>query len=286
MNEIHEESYEFGGKKLAYLRYGEWSDTVVLFFHGFWGGAGYLPKDAGRDICVISFDRPGIGRSDFIGSYTMEELFARINECLKSHGVRSVHVMGHSAGGYYAQVYAMLHKDFTKTLTLLSSLPPMHSSKYEHLLDKSMRNRRFLTLYAKPITMIYFYTTAKASRDQAEQIARTHIGKMSPSEQIFMRDNFDMYTSIIRGSGANSGKGAFSDACAMYAKREDIDINVPVFVWNGTNDAPTTPAIGRALADSFSAKKFHLIEGGTHHQYLVHWHEAVGEAISFTGDQA
>lgn len=286
MNEIYEEYHDIGGKKLAYIRYGEWSSTVALFFHGFWGGAGYLPKDAGRDICVISFDRPGIGRSDYIGRYRMEDLFGWINECLKSHGVTSVHVLGHSAGGYYAQVYAMLNKDFVKTLTLLSSMAPQNSRKFDHLLSKSMKRRRFLTLYAKPITMMYFYTTAKASREKSEQIARDHIGKMSPPEQIFMRDNFDMYTTIIRGSGANNGKGAFTDACSMYAKREDIKIKVPTFVWNGSNDLPTTPWIGRYLADEFKAKKFHLVEGGTHHQYLVHWHEAVSEAISYTGDEA
>lgn len=284
MNEF--ESYDIDGRKLAYVRYGQWAPTVALFFHGFWGAGQYLPKDAGRDICVISFDRPGIGRSDLIGRYHMEDFFERINKVLKAHGVTSVHVFGHSAGGYYAQVYAMLNPEFTKTLTLLSSLPPMNSRKFDHLVSRSMKNRRFLTNWCKPITMMYFYTTAKASRENSAQIARTYIERMSPAEQVFMSENFDMYTSVIEASGANKGKGAFLDACSMYDRREEVNVTVPTFVWNGTADNPTTPEIGRFLADSFNARAFHLVEGGTHHQYLIHWHEAVSEAISFTGDQA
>ena len=277
---IYEESYENDGKKLAYLRYGEWSDTVILFFHGFFGASGYLPQDAGRDMCVISFDRPGIGRSDLIGRYKMEDLFKIINACLKSHGVRAVRVFGHSAGGYYAQAYCEFSGDYALSLTLLSSLPPMNSRKFDHLLNKSMKNRRFLTLYCKPITRMYFISAAKVLANNASSVAEQYIAAMSEREQEFMKTNRQMYESVIVASAANRGKGAFHDAISMYARRDvTLPSGLPVYVWNGTADTTITLETTEFMAKTYNARSVHIIEGGTHHMYLVHWHEAVKEAL-------
>lgn len=278
---VYEEYETVNGRKLAFTRCGEWSSTVILFFHGFWGASFYLPEDAGKDICVISFDRPGIGRSDLIGRYRMEDLFLLINTILDDHGVKKVRVFGHSAGGYYAQVYAMLNRDRAISLTLLSSLPPMNCRRFDHLLSGSMKRRRFLTLYLKPITMLYFIITAKTSREKSEEIARSHIKNMSPEEQAFMEKNFGMYTNVIRSSGANNGKGAYYDACSMYDKRE-VRLDLPVFIWCGEKDVPTTPDIAKFLSEEFKARNLHVIEGGTHHMYLVRWHDAVKETLSLS----
>ena len=32
------------GKQLAYVRFNEWSDEVILFFHGFTGSKEYFPR--------------------------------------------------------------------------------------------------------------------------------------------------------------------------------------------------------------------------------------------------
>lgn len=286
--EVSEEHYINDGKKLAYVRYGGWSDTVILFFHGFWGAARYLPEDAGRECCVISFDRPGIGRSDLIGKYRMEELFDIITACLKSHGVRSVRVFGHSAGGYYAQSFAgYSDPSFVRSLTLLSSLPPMNSGPFDHLLSKSMKNRRFLTLYMKNPTLVYFLLTARALSRSSKEIARRYIEGMSDKEKAFFSDpdNLKMYENVIRASAGHKGLGAFYDAISMYRRRDvTLPSGLPVYVWNGSEDPVTTPEMGKFLSSYYSAREFHLIPKGTHHMYLVHWHEAVKEALE--GDRS
>ena len=134
---VHHETTHINGKALTFTRYGEWTSVCCLFFHGFLASSDFLPPDADKEgFCVVSFDRPGIGMSDTIGRYSMENFFEMIIKVLKEHGVKRVHVFGHSAGGFYAQVFAEKYPLMTRSLTLLSSLMPLNCPETEHLMTK------------------------------------------------------------------------------------------------------------------------------------------------------
>ena len=61
---LYKETAEIGGKKLAFVRQNDWSEDVILFFHGFCGSKEYFPELPDVKDCIISFDRPGVGDSD------------------------------------------------------------------------------------------------------------------------------------------------------------------------------------------------------------------------------
>ncbi|MDD6385446.1 MAG: alpha/beta hydrolase [Streptococcus hyointestinalis] len=127
------------GRKLAYCRSGDWQDEVIVFFHGFVGSKAYC-LEAGS-CCLVSFERFG---SQVVPYYSMEDFIECVYEILKRHKVRSVKLIGHSAGGYYVQLFAQHFPDMITSLTLVSNLIPISCVDYleshysvtkKHILD-------------------------------------------------------------------------------------------------------------------------------------------------------
>lgn len=108
------------------------------------------------DACIISFDRPGVGESALSEYYSMEEFLGNVYKILKQHNVVSVNVIGHSAGGYYAQVFSHLYPDFVKTLSLLSSMVPLNCSKTKSIVKGQWKFINLLSLKAKNLSKFYF----------------------------------------------------------------------------------------------------------------------------------
>lgn len=90
---------------MAYVRTNDWDEEVILFFHGFMGSKEYFPDiEYETNLCILSFDRPGIGESPIDEYYSMESFLKNVHDVLEDHDVKSIRVIGHSAGGYYAQL--------------------------------------------------------------------------------------------------------------------------------------------------------------------------------------
>lgn len=277
---VYHESAKVDGKSITFTRYGEWTKVCCLFFHGFLASSDFLPPDADSEgMCVISFDRPGIGNSDSIGKYTMEGFCKIITDILKEHEVESVHVFGHSAGGYYAQVYAQEFPDMTRTLTLLSSLPPLNCEETEHLMTDDLRKRRLLVAKAKLLTRFYFVSATNVINKKCDNIVKDRIELMAPFEQEVYRKHTDVYKNGLIMSATKKGKGAFYDAIALFSPKPHpvIDPKIPVYVWNGEADTTTTVEFAEYMSKAYKAKELHVIPGGTHMMFFAVWHDAVKE---------
>ena len=159
---VNNEIVNIDGKQLAYVRLNEWSDEVILFFHGFTGSKEYFPAIQERNKCILSFDRPGVGESSVVEYYSMENFLANIYEVLKSHNVTSVKVVGHSAGGYYAQLLAQMYPEVVKSLSLISSMVPLNCQKTKKIVNGQWKFISFLSLRAKKVSKFYFNQMAKS----------------------------------------------------------------------------------------------------------------------------
>lgn len=276
------ESTTKNGKVITFTRYGEWTEVCCLFFHGFLASSDFLPPDADRaGACVLSFDRPGVGQSDLIGEYGMEDFFAIISGVLEEHGVKEVHVFGHSAGGCYAQVFAEQNPDITRSVTLLSSLIPLNCGETEHLMTRDLRKRRFFITRCRPIARLYFLITSSVVNRRVDKIISDRIDQMSDPEQEIYRKHKDIYRNAELMSVTKKGKGAYYDAIALFSARSHpvISGDIPVYVWNGDRDQTTTVKFAEYLSKTYNAKRLHIIPGGTHMMFFAVWHEASEEAM-------
>lgn len=279
---VYHEKIMFKGNTVTYTRYGEWTDVCCLFFHGFFASSDFLPPDAdGEGLCVLSFDRPGVGQSDLWGKYRMEDFFEVILKVFEEHSVLGVHVAGHSAGGYYSQVFAQLYPDITRSVTLLSTLPPLNCDETEPLMTKDLRKRRFFTNKLRPVARLYFLITADVLNRKLEMVINDRIELMAPFEQEMYRKHRDVYKNAILMSATKKGKGAYYDAIALFERRPHPDIrpDIPVYIWNGGEDQTTTVRFAQYLKEKYNACKIHIIPEGTHMMFFAVWHEAMAEAI-------
>lgn len=80
-----------------------------------------------KNYKVVTYDNRGIGQSDhLVDDYSIAVLADDLNCLLAQLGISSVHIVGHSMGGFVAQYFAAFFPEKTKSLSLLSSLLAMN----------------------------------------------------------------------------------------------------------------------------------------------------------------
>lgn len=278
------EKFEINGLNVSFARYGSvWKETAVLFFHGFTGSKKYIPDlEELTDTCIISFDRPGVGESDVQDYYTMEDFFTCINEVLDYHGVKKLRLIGHSAGGYYAQVYAQNNSDRVEALSLVSSMIPYNCPETKSIIDSEIKRNNFLTLRMKAMSKYFFAKAARSITENFDSQFEAMLNTLSGKEREYIIDNYELVKEAIINASKNDGLGIYYDAYALCQKRDkvSIDSSIPVFVWNGTKDDTTSVLYAEFLAKKYGAKETHIIVDAGHMMYLMYWKDIVLEVLS------
>jgi len=279
---MNNESYQIKEQTLSYIRYNDWSDEIILFFHGFTGSKHYFPKVPAMDKkCILSFDRPGVGESSIVKYYSMENFLTNVYEVLKSHGVLYVKLIGHSAGGYYAQLFAHMYPDFVKSLSLISSMIPLNCPKTKNIITSQWKFISFLVLRMKKFSLFYFKQMANGIvKDYDKQFAQ-NLNTLSKLEKEFVENNYDLVKNAVLQSVANDGVGVCYDAYALCQKRTELKLfpSIPIYVWHGTNDDTVPIEFIKYFKDNYNIKTIHKIEGAGHMLYLPHWNEILEEII-------
>lgn len=285
---IFEETFKKNNKQISYIRYGEWTKKIILFFHGFTGSKRFIPeKEISSGICILSFDRPGIGKSDIEEYYKMESFLNHINSVLADKNIESVHLIGHSAGGYYAQLYAELYPSKIKSLSLLSSMIPLNSPNTQKILNMQWKIIKFITLHAKRFSKFYFRKMAEDIIKNYDQQFERNLKNISEKERCFMCENFDLIKNAIINSTANNGLGMYYDAYALSQMRECPQQKnaFPVFIWNGTDDNITPISFAQYLNKQYNTTKLHIIENMGHMLYLPCWDKILEEILTLDKDK-
>jgi len=120
-------SVQVGDHQIAYSEGGKdkpGQDPVVLV-HGFGASSDNWNRMAGRltkKYRVIAPDLPGWGQSTRIDStsYAYPQQVERLHEFLGALGLRRVHLIGHSMGGFISSAYAARYPEEVITLSLLA----------------------------------------------------------------------------------------------------------------------------------------------------------------------
>jgi pimeloyl-ACP methyl ester carboxylesterase len=276
----HKEIVHGNGKQLAYVRTNDWKDDIILFFHGFCGSKEYFP-DIDSAACIVSFDRPGIGESEVEQYYSMEGFLTNVYEVLKEHHVNSVRMIGHSAGGYYAQLFAQMYPDVVKSLSLVSSMVPLNCPATKGIVKGQWKFIVLLSLRFKWFSRFYFKKMASGINKGYEKQLASNMKRLLPVERQFMEGNHDMIKTAVLNAVANDGAGVCYDAYALCQKRDDLTIsqNIPVYVWHGSEDTTTPLSFVEFFRSRYSVKAEHIIDHVGHMLYLPCWREIIEDVI-------
>lgn len=275
---FYKEFANISGKQLAYVRTNDWTEEVILFFHGFMGSKEYFP-DIEYNLCILSFDRPGIGESSINEYYTMESFLTNIYDVLMEHNVKSIRVIGHSAGGYYAQVFTQMYPKIVQSLSLLSSMVPLNCPKTNKIVNTKWKIISFLSLKLKRASKFYFKKMASSINKDYDKQLDSNLKTLFESEREFMEENPKMVKNAILNAVTNNGLGVYYDAYSLCQKRDKLDISpdIPVYVWHGAEDSNLPVSFTEYFKEEYNVKKLHIINNIGHMLYLPYWKEIIEE---------
>ena len=211
----------------------------------------------------------------------MEDFLMNVHSLLMSHHVSSVRVIGHSAGGYYAQVFAQMYPDDVKSLSLVSSMIALNCPMTKGLVKGQWKFITLLSLRFKRLSRFYFKKMASGITKGYERHLASNMKTLLPFEKQFIEENHDMIKKAVLNAVANDGAGVCHDAHALCQKREGLSISkdIPVYVWHGAEDTTTPLSFIEYFKSEYCVKEVHIIENAGHMLYLPYWKEIIEEAI-------
>jgi pimeloyl-ACP methyl ester carboxylesterase len=253
------------GRRLAVNWSGETSGEPVFFLHGTPGSRLSLPREdllKELGVWLISFDRPGYGRSDRLEARTVADVAPDVKAIANWLGLERFAVLGRSGGGPHALACAALLPDLVTRAAALVSLAPMKVPGLDwfggmaesNVISYTMAARHELTLLRKRLAK---------SADEIAANPGSHLKVLSPEmpeadrrviSDAEVRQRLEhSFAEALR----NSVDGWIDDVLA-FCSPWDFDlsgIEVPVMLWHGNRDVFSPVAhtqwLGKRIRDAY-----------------------------------
>lgn len=269
------------GRELAYEEYGDPDGTPVLSFHG--GLSSRLDAapahDAARQLGIrlISPDRPGMGRSTYQPHRRLVDWPADVTVLADSLGLDRFAVMGWSAGGAYAAVCAALLPGRVTSAALLSSGVPL--DEYGTTKGLTPDDRMLLVL----VRWAPFVAAAlmRATIGDASDLRLFHEMRRSfpaPDRAVLdARGSPAEAVAFVKESMRPGTQGCVQDY-RIFGGSWGFDlgtIDVPVQLWEGTEDHTGPPGYRDFLLRRMPHSTFFPAPGEGHISLLTHRADAI-----------
>ncbi|MFJ8090636.1 alpha/beta fold hydrolase [Lysinibacillus sp. NPDC095746] len=278
------------GHLLNYKIYGNPKNNPIIYLHGFGSSASGLyineNKLDAKNFYVIAINRPGYGSSS-LKHYNMTYFSRDIKSLLEKLNLDMVDIIGWSAGGTYAQIFASIYPDCVKSLTLISSAIPLKGKNTKNDLPINWKFISFFNSYFPLMTKYYFKKLSKKINHHIETTVKDSIDKMPEADQSVANQRHfqEVITKAAVEAYQNNGLAVYYDAVAMTEK---VSLNYAarpykIYIWHGEKDNVWPLKTAKTLNKLYTDSSFHIIENKGHLLYLSYFDEIVNEIES---DQA
>jgi pimeloyl-ACP methyl ester carboxylesterase len=207
----------------------------------------------GRRHRVITFDNRGTGRSDAPDEgYSIEQFADDAAGVLRSASVASAHVIGHSMGGYIAQMLAVRHPSLVRSLVLIGTSSGGEGS-----------------LPIPAATSELWKTSVKLPPDAFARATMPYSFATGWSDAHPARFETLLVERLAFPTAAEPWKKQFRAASDFGRDGLSLSsIAVPVLIIHGTDDRVVPYANGERLARQLSHARFEPMEGAGHLCFL------------------
>ncbi len=234
------------GRRLAVEEWGEPGGSPVFFLHGTPGSRlGPIPRAMVLHqlrIRIITFDRPGYGRSDRRPDRTVADVVDDVREIADSLHVDRFGVIGRSGGGPHALACAALLPERTTRAAVLVGLAPSQGEGldwFEGMTSSNTREYRAARGGGDAISARYS-SRADGIRANPTQILTAMRDELTQSDRWIVGDAgirrqlIENYAEAVRYSadGWIDDVVAFSNPWGF----DPADIRIPTMLWHGAND--------------------------------------------------
>ncbi|MFO1047517.1 MAG: alpha/beta hydrolase [Geminicoccaceae bacterium] len=254
------------GRRIGVAEFGARGPLPVIYLHGFIGSR--LEPGAAEmgDINLISFDRPGYGRSDLQRLPSLRAWGADVAEALVQLGVGECIVVGVSTGAPYALAVAVALGLRARKVILAGGIagPEVLETAGGTALALSMLGRRGRT--GRLLHRLLRF--ARATRLDRRLLARVVTAEREPLERqgLSLEVVHARLLHSFRAGNRRGLRGALADAClvAMPWDFKLAELRTEVEILHGTDDAVVPPAHAHWYAAHLPQARLEMAPGELH----------------------
>jgi pimeloyl-ACP methyl ester carboxylesterase len=278
---------EANGVDLCTEPFGDPADPPILLVMGtggsmLWWEEGYCRKLAEEGRLVIRYDHRDTGRSVTYEpghpGYTAADLVGDAAGVLDAYEISAAHVVGVSAGGALAQLFALDFADRVLSLVLMSTSPALPGDR--GLPPCTERYARFLATvgvdWSDDISVIEYLV----------DYSRALAGGQRPFDETAVRALARRDVARTRNIAAAQNHDAIPDGNRSRAPLSSI--TAPTLVIHGTADPMFPLEHGEALAEEIPGARLLTLERAGHGVDRADWETIVSAIVEHTApiDQA
>lgn len=262
------------GRRLAVKVSGDPSGWPVVLLHGT-PGSRLGPYPRGKvlyslGVRLITFDRPGYGRSDRLMSRTVADVAADVTAIADALGLGRFAVLGRSGGGPHALACIALLPDRIVRAGVLVSLAPWAAEGldwFSGMTDSNVGEYTAAATSPELLTARLVRAAAKIKSDPASHVAG--IDKQMPESDRRMVADSGIRALLAKNFAEalrNSADGWIDDALAFCSPWgfDPSSIEKPVLLWHGEDDKFSPVAHARWLAERIPGARMVVHPGVAH----------------------
>ena len=255
-------------------------DGLAVLWNGGNPSAYLSPIDeetaAAEKVRVVTYDRPGYGRSTPMPGRRVVDSPADAEVVLDAWGIEQVASAGISGGGAHALASAALLPGRVLRVAVLSGVAPIDAEDL-HFTDGLTATNVAATTEHGGVERASELQEMEPERQRILADPRAalqlYAAEMPEADREVLRTHPQIETHVAEGMREAvmvSGEGWLDDSFA-YAEPWGFDpasISVPVSVWHGRDDTASPIAHGQWLAENIEAAELRVLDGG-HYAPLV-----------------
>ncbi|GAA0236973.1 alpha/beta hydrolase [Actinomadura nitritigenes] len=262
------------GRGLAVEEWGEPAGRPVFLLHGTPGSRlGPIPRPMvlyQLGIRLITFDRPGYGRSDRSIGRAVADVADDVRRIANALELREFAVLGRSGGGPHALACAALLPGRARRVAALVGLAPAQAEGLDWFEGMAASNtREYLAVRRQgPLVSARLRSVADRIRADPAQYVADLSAELTQSDRRVVSDAGmrRMLLETFAEAFRTSADGWIDDLLAFCAPWgfELGDIVVPTMLWHGANDTFSPAGHSRWLADRIPTSTVVVQPGSAH----------------------
>jgi pimeloyl-ACP methyl ester carboxylesterase len=262
------------GRRLGYAEFGDPGGAPVIYFHG-WPGArveGRLGDGAARvsGVRLIAVDRPGMGLSAFQRSRGFVDWPDDVGEVAATLGLDRFAVLGISGGGPYAAACAWKLADRLTGGGIVSSLAPFDVAGAVASMGRRNRLTFQLVRHLGLLRRIVMARVARSVSRRPERILERGVAAAVDKQYLDRPDVRNVLGESLREAFRDGSRGPAWEM-GLYTRPWGFrleEIQAPVHLWHGEQDANAPISMGRHLAASIPECRATFYPGEGHLHFV------------------
>jgi Predicted hydrolases or acyltransferases (alpha/beta hydrolase superfamily) len=236
---------------------------------------------------LITFDRPGDGRSDPLPGRRIASCAADVAAIADEWGIDRFGTAGFSGGGSHSLATGALLRDRTRGVAVLSAAAPIDAEGLDFTTGMADSSRFYgddELEQRRDQILTDLEPTRQAMLSDPGQALASFVIEWPDADRDAIRDD-DIAGPIADGMAECvrvSAEGWLEDAVAFHRPWgfDVASIDVPVAIWHGRDDRAAPITHGRWLAERIRGCALHELEGGHYAAY-----RAIPEALRWLAAQ-